>query len=191
MKVLIMQTRSSPRRRMFVAIDLPAPLTRRLADVVPAARGVKRVQPATMHLTIHFLGDVPEALLPALTAALDHVKAAPFTLELASRGRFPARGPARVLWMGVADSPALAEVHAAVGRGIESVGLPPERRPFTPHVTLARLTDAACRRISEGFLTGAHIRNAAFPVDRFTLYESERTPDGAVHTPVHEVRLGA
>ena len=191
MNLMVVLKKNQREPRMFLAIDLPAPLARRLADVVPAARGVKRVQPATMHLTLHFLGDMPEALLPALTAALDRVKAAPFTLELTSRGRFPARGPARVLWMGVAKSPALAEVHAAAGLAIESVGLPPEGRPFTPHVTLARLTDAAGRRIPEGFLAGGPIRNAAFPVERITLYESERTPDGPVHTPVHEVPLGA
>ena len=190
MNLIMMLNESHPEPRTFLALDLPAPLARRLAALVPATRGVKRVQPATMHLTLHFLGDVPAALLEALTAALDTVRAAPFTLELTNRGRFPARGPARVLWLGVADSPPLAELHAATGRGIESVGLQLDGRPFTPHVTLARLTDAAGRQIADEFLAGGPIRGAAFPVERITLCESERTPEGAVHTPLHEVPLG-
>lgn len=182
---------SGPTRRLFVAVDLPPPLARRLAGTVPAASGVKRVRPELIHLTLHFLGDVREGVIPALCRALDQVRAAPFTLELSRRGRFPPRGPARVLWVGLAASPALESLHAACGRAIAAVGLPLESRPFTPHVTLARLTEAAGRRIAEAFLGAERDPPAAFPVERVILYASDRTPAGAVHEPLHEVPLRA
>ena len=174
-----------------MAVDLPPPLARRLAGIVPAASDVKRVRPESIHLTLHFLGDVQEGVIPALCEALDQVRAAPFTLELSSRGRFPPRGPARVLWVGLAASPALESLHAACGRAIAAAGLPLESRPFAPHVTLARLDAAAGRRIAAEFLAADPLPPAAFPVERVILYASERTPAGAVHEPLHEVPLRA
>ncbi len=175
-------------RRLFLAVDLPLPLARRLAEATPTARGVRRVPQQSIHLTLHFLGDVAEATIPALVAALNRVQAAPFALQLAGRGRFPARGPARVLWVGLAPSPALESLQAACGRAIASAGLPLESRPFTPHITLARLTEAAGRRIADEFLAAAPIP-AAFPVERIVLYASERTPAGPLHQPLLEVSL--
>jgi RNA 2',3'-cyclic 3'-phosphodiesterase len=65
---------SGPTRRLFLAIDLPRPLARSLAAIVPAAAGVKRVTPDSIHLTLHFLGDVPAESIPPLAAALDAVR---------------------------------------------------------------------------------------------------------------------
>jgi 2'-5' RNA ligase len=180
---------SGPTRRLFVAVDLPRPLARRLAGIVPAAAGVKRARPESIHLTLHFLGDVEAGAIPALCKALDRVRAAPFTLELSRRGRFPPRGPARVLWVGLAASPALESLHAACGRAITAAGLPLESRPFAPHVTLARLDAAAERRVTAEFLAAGPLPSAAFPVERVILYASERTLAGPVHEPLHELPL--
>lgn len=180
---------TGPVRRLFVAVDLPRPLAGRLAALAPTARGVKPVRPESIHLTLHFLGDVPVAAIPALAAALEQVRAAPFAVALARRGRFPPRGPARVLWVGLAPQAALASLHAACGRAIQAVGLPIESRPFTPHITIARLGEAADSRIAAAFLEGDGDPAAAFPVERIVLYASERTPGGSRHEPVHAVAL--
>ncbi len=182
---------SGQTRRLFLAIDLPRPLARRLAAIVPAAAGVKRVQAESIHLTLHFLGDVPGESIPPLAAALDAVRSAPFTLELAAPGRFPPRGPARVLWVGLAPSGPLAALHAACGRALQAVGLSTESRPFTPHVTLARLGEAADRRVASDFLAAGRVPAACFPAERIVLYTSERKPTGPVHKPLHAVPLRA
>jgi 2'-5' RNA ligase len=178
-------------RRLFLAAELPRPLAHRLAAIVPAGPGVKRVQPQSIHLTLHFLGDVPEAAISPLCAALDEVRSAPFTLNLGPPGRFPARGPARVLWAGLSPSPALVSLHEACGRAIRSVGLSTESRPFTPHLTLARLGEAADHRLAAEFLLTAQLQPDPFPIERLVLFASERTPAGAVHEPLHTVRLRA
>lgn len=180
---------SGPVRRLFVAVDLPPPLAARLAALAPQARGVKPVRPEAIHLTLHFLGDVPEAAIPRLCAALDQVRAAPFAVELTGRGRFPPRGPARVLWVGLAPQAALVALHAACGRAIQAVGLPVESRPFAPHVTVARLHDGAAQRVAEEFLAAGSVPAAAFPVERIVIYASDRTPTGPRHEPLHTIQL--
>ncbi|MFM8413531.1 MAG: RNA 2',3'-cyclic phosphodiesterase [Planctomycetota bacterium] len=179
---------SGPSRRLFVAVDLPSPLADRLAALAPTGRGVKPVRPESIHLTLHFLGDVPVAAIPGLRAALDEVRASPFAVELAGRGRFPPRGPSRVLWVGLAPQASLTALHAACGRAIQAAGLPVESRPFAPHITIARLHDTADTRLAEAFLAAGSVP-AAFPVERVVLYASDRTPSGPRHEPLHTIPL--
>lgn len=180
---------SARTRRLFLAVSLPAALARRLAELVPAGSGVRLVPPGALHLTLQFLGDVAETTIRHLTASLDGVRAAPFAVALADRGRFPPRGPAKVLWIGLRDQPALRSLHADCGQALLAAGLVPETRPFVPHVTLARLTPAAGRRVVETFLAGPAIEPATFVVDRIVLFASERTPTGPRHEPLHVVPL--
>lgn len=180
---------SGPTRRLFLAIDLPAGLARRLADTVPRAAGVRPVPCDSMHLTLHFLGAVAVEAIPGLIAALDRVRSAPFVATVADRGRFPPRGPARVLWFGLGEQAVLRDLHAACGRALRDAGLATEHRLFVPHVTVARLTPTAGRQIAESFLAGGSLGAAAFPVTGIVLYASTPTPAGPRHEPQHLVPL--
>jgi len=161
-------------RRLFVAIDLPKPVAWRLAQLlVQPPRGVRPVRPGQMHLTLHFLGDVADAAHAVLPEALARVAFEPFTLEIRGTGVFPPRGRPTVLWAGVADSAPLAALHAAIAAVLASCGLEIERRPYVPHVTLARLTPAVPRAWTSRFLADtAGLEGDAIPVDRFLLYDS-------------------
>lgn len=167
-------------RRLFVAIDLPKPVGWRLNRLIAEPpRGVRPVHAGQLHLTLHFLGDVPDAAHAMLPEALAGVPHEPFTIVINGTGVFPPRGRPTVLWAGIADSAPLAALHAAIGTALESIGVQIERRPYVPHVTLARLTPAVPRTWTLRFLADTDaLRIEDVPVTGFTLYHSRRL-DGA------------
>ena len=147
------------RIRSFVAIVLPVEVkaaldgyTQTLRGAVPA--GVVRWVPAAnIHLTLSFLGEVDEAALPAVKAALRRVAAAhpPHTLRVGGVGCFPGAAAAaaapRVVWAGVEEgSGALAALQTDVAACLVPLGFPKERRPFSPHLTLGRVADRPSRQ---------------------------------------------
>lgn len=172
-------------QRMFVALDLPAEVQRRLLALVPVAGGVRPAVPGQVHLTLHFLGDVAAAAVEPSIAALEAVVWRGFPLVIEGGGRFPPRGPAAVLWAGLRASRPLDDLHAAIAAALEAAGHAIEPRPYVPHVTVARLERHAGGVAVEGFLRAANrLEPIAVAVDRFHLYRSERGPAGQVHTVV-------
>ena len=115
---------------------------RRLRDRPGAPRWVGR---DLQHVTLAFFGAVPEATVPALTAAVgDALAVAEVHLRLTGAGTFPAKGDPRVLWVGVdGDVEELAELAAAAAEAGRSVGVPIERRAYRPHVTVGRWAHSA------------------------------------------------
>lgn len=167
-------------RRLFIAIDLPPPVCWQLATLVAEPpRGVRPVRPAQLHLTLHFLGGVADEDRMSLQPTLAAVRQEPFTIAVRGTGVFPPHGRPTVLWAGVVESAPLVALHAAIATAIESCGLAVERRPYVPHVTLARLTPGTPRAWTSRFLAAtADLAIDAIAVDRFLLYESRRL-DGA------------
>jgi len=195
--------------RLFVALEVPRGLrdevferARRAGADLPKARWVR---PEAMHLTLAFLGETDEGLLPALDAGLEPAMAAfrPFELYLHGLGAFPPRGKARVLWVGFAAAgeeeapPALLELQAAVAKAVEkAAGMepgrrPPDRRPFRPHLTLARLKNPWGRGSVERFLDAFGEPPAdVFRVEEGVLFQSELHPSGARYTALRRYRFG-
>jgi RNA 2',3'-cyclic 3'-phosphodiesterase len=166
--------------RLFVAIDLPETFKADLESLrapVPTARWVR---PEQMHLTLFFIGETPQA--DAVKAALADIQATPFNLTLAGVGRFPERAqqPPRVLWVGIELVPELRHLHTQVTDTLVKLGFEADARPFSPHITLARLKTQACLREVDAFLeTHQDYRSQAFPARAFTLFASTLTPEGA------------
>ncbi len=179
-------------RRLFIAIDLPKPVTWRLGQLlVQPPRGVRPVRAAQLHLTLHFLGDVEDEAHAALPKALAEVTHDAFPIAIRGTGVFPPRGRPTVLWAGVAESAQLAALHAAIGAALESCGLEVEHRPYVPHVTLARLTPAVPRAWTSRFLADtAGLAIDAIPVDQFHLYRSRKLDGTTEHAVEATFRLG-
>lgn len=175
--------------RIFLAIDLPDATRDALRRVRPrAAAGVRPVKDSQFHLTLHFLGDVPAGEVTRLTTAMAGIVFSPFALSIAGVGRFPSQGRASVLWAGVSPCSALVDLHRELGRALTAVGFAIERRPYTPHVTLARLTPQAPRDLPERFLADqANLCLREITVSSFVVYESQRRADGSQHIPLVRV----
>lgn len=133
-------TRFMP-HRLFIAVDLPEDVRRRLASLVAhAVLGVRPVRAEQVHLTLHFLGDADDASLAHLAAALANLGQEPFTIDLAGTGVFPPQGRPTVLWTGVTACEPLRQLHGRVAAVLVACDFPVESRPWVPHVTLARLS---------------------------------------------------
>jgi 2'-5' RNA ligase len=171
-------------RRLFIAIDLPKAVCFELARLVAEPPpGVRPVPIAQLHLTLHFLGDVDETVRAAVVAGLGRVQLDPFSIAIRGTGVFPPRGRPSVLWAGVAPSPALLDLHAAVGGQVEAAGIAVESRPYLPHVTLARLMPGAPRGWLEPVLAATRsLAIDAIPVERFHLYWSRRIDGRTEHS---------
>jgi 2'-5' RNA ligase len=178
--------------RLFTAVRVPRAqlvwLDEAVADLetVPGARwtGVDN-----QHVTLNFLGWVPEDLLGDVTAAVDAVASrhAPARLSIGDLGAFPRERRARVLWAGIVDPEGLLPALAAdLGDGLRSVGYEPEDRPYTAHLTLARLKTP---RSLDGLLKPLRPRPEPFVADRVTLFRSRLSPSGARYEVVHEAYL--
>jgi len=165
-----------------------ARLQRELAVSLP---GIRWVNPATIHLTLRFFGDVPEESLEKIGEVMLSVGrlCAPFQAEAAGVGAFPSPARPRVIWLGVRGAPSLALLHAAMEEGLRQIGFPGEDRSFSPHLTLGRCRQriAAAQPVLERFREHAC---GPFPVDRLILYESRLEPSGAVHLPLKTIYLG-
>ena len=177
--------------RLFVAIDLPDAVKDQILSLrerdLPPGRWSRR---EALHLTLHFIGDVPEAVARAYQGVLGEVEAAAFDLRIQGVGQFPINDRPRVIWTGVANTPELRALHEAVGAALEREGFRRERRRFHPHITLMRFRKPIRRGPASRWLN-AHIdfKVAPFPVEQFTLYESDLQPSGAVYSKRAVYRL--
>jgi 2'-5' RNA ligase len=167
-----------PSQRLFVASPLPQPVTAALAALRPDARpGVRPIDPADMHLTLHFLGhrDVEPARL-----ALAGVRFPAFTLSLGRPGHFSLPGGKTILWVGIEPSDELTALHRVTAEALEPIGFEPETRPYRPHVTVARIASKPPATLVDTFDAGrlgpGPIR---FECTRLALYRSETLPEGA------------
>lgn len=166
--------------RLFFGVPIPSSARDaldRIAEGVPHARWVPE---DNYHVTLSYLGEVPARKLEEVEAAARAVRTQPFTLSLESVGVFPRRPPARVLWAGVRAEPLLLRLQRRIERELAELGFLPEARKFHPHVTLARLApDASREAVSDWLAHHLSFRVAEFPVTRFHLYASVRTPGGS------------
>lgn len=176
--------------RLFVAIRPPPAIRDRLIDAMDDSPELGWVNDDNLHLTLRFIGGVERPLADDVAAALARIRAAPFALRLDGIGRFDRRNGG-ALWAGVAPKAAVAALAAKVERACVTAGLPPERRAFHPHITLARWNRGA----SAAFADALAARNRAlasppFEVTEFTLYESHLSRHGAHYDAVASYALG-
>jgi 2'-5' RNA ligase len=175
--------------RLFVALDLPWDLQDRLASLATGIMGARWVPHENLHLTLRFIGEVPNWRAEEVDLALHGIRGRAFPLVLAGIGLFEKAGRVTALWAGVERCPALDRLQAKVETALQRAGLEPERRRFIPHVTLARLDQPASEKIT-GFIQRNNLfRAEAFPVDRFTLFSSQLGKEGSVYTAENDYNL--
>ena len=174
--------------RLFVALGLPELVAQSLLLLeggVPGARWQTRDQ---LHLTLRFIGEVDGRQAADIDDALAAIRTPGFTLELHGVGTFGKRDP-RQLWAGVRGNDALTHLQKKIETAMQRIGLAPEPRKFTPHVTLARLKSPRRDKLSEYLHGHALYASAPFAVSAFCLYESTLTPNGSLYTVAREYAL--
>jgi RNA 2',3'-cyclic 3'-phosphodiesterase len=168
--------------RLFVAIDLPESMRQLLADLDPHIRGMHWTDPAQMHLTLGFFGDVSENIALKLHEKLSAIQFGAFFLPVNGVGSFSTKGAPKIIWIGVGKAhPHLFQIHKRVQEAALAVGLEPELRPWHPHVTLARCRNVSSQRLRKFLQSNAEFDAGMFRVDTFHLYSSRLTPAGPIH----------
>ena len=176
--------------RLFVALELPRELRQRLAMLsgggIPGARWVP---PENYHLTLRFIGETPGYRAEEIDQALAGLKARGFALTLAGVGTFNKGGRGVSLWVGAERTPWLDHLQTKIETALQRCGLEPERRRFTPHVTLARLDNPPESKLV-GFVQANNLfRAEPVAVEYFTLFSSRLGKEQAVYTPEVEYAL--
>jgi 2'-5' RNA ligase len=184
--------------RTFIAIDLDPPLKERVALLVQKLnRGnpnVKWTEPAGMHLTLKFLGEVDEARVEETKTALRTIASRhhPFELGLKGTGTFPpgSRNP-RVLWAGFEPREELSALQADIEEELARLGVPREERPFHPHLTLGRVRTSRDIQKTLRELEGwSEFEFGYMGAKAVVFFESVLTPEGARYAALGEFPLG-
>jgi len=185
--------------RAFIAIELPAAIQDQLRKVIflltPGTGMVRWVPPENIHLTLKFLGDVESTKIQPLQSALRQEvgRCQSFEIRISGLGAFPNTHRPRVLWTGVQAPAELAALAQAVESATVPLGFPTEDRPFSPHLTLGRVSQHASP--DEVTAIGALIAKTVIGelgkawVENLTLFRSDLRPTGAIYSAIDHPKL--
>jgi 2'-5' RNA ligase len=173
--------------RLFVAIRPPVAIRSQLLALMGGVRGARWQSDDQLHLTLRFIGEVDRHAAEDVHAALGAVHHPRFEIAIDGLGAFERRGEPTALWAGVTPHAPLSALHKKIDQAISRTGLAPERRAYTPHITLARMSRGGGP--VQPFIAAAGISSPPFAVDEFRLYESRLGPEGAVYSVVDRYLL--
>jgi 2'-5' RNA ligase len=163
--------------RLFTALEIPAETRLSLSMLRGGLPGARWIDPENYHLTLRFIGDIDDALAREIGFMLGNVRRLSFELRLDGLTSFGGRRP-RAVVATVAPTQQLLELQAEHERLMQRVGLEPEGRKYTPHVTLARLRDSSAHDVADYLATRHPFRPAPFRVSQFVLYSSRASVGG-------------
>jgi 2'-5' RNA ligase len=183
--------------RAFVAVEISEPIREALSALIEDLRRlnapVKWVEARNIHLTLKFLGSVPEGSVPRAVEILRACAAgiSPFALEIAGAGGFPDLKRPRVVFVSAVDQPPVAaELARRLNEQMAEVGAEREDRPYQNHITLGRVRES--RHLAQLTQRLESLQGKSFgsmQATELTLMESKLTPAGPIYSPVERVRL--
>ncbi|USG67309.1 RNA 2',3'-cyclic phosphodiesterase [Brevibacillus ruminantium] len=186
--------------RLFVALEIPEVAAQYIEQVQKQVRGEIRAERwqslHNLHLTLHFLGEVEEKLVPDISRDMDIVSEIipPFTLKVGGFGAFPTWERPRVLWLGLRGQiEPLKQLHLLLGKRFDlHPGLSYDQKLYRPHITLARGPKTGPQGVpaaewNERFLSS---EPPEWQVTRFHLFRSELRPEGAKHSILYTSTFG-
>jgi len=179
--------------RVFIAIDLPNEIRDALREIQRQLRSltdsVRWVAPESIHITLKFVGEVPDKRVEDINTALRGLTWKPFTVTVRGVGFFPGTRSPRIFWAGM-EAPTMKGLAEHLDARMERQGFDKEKRAFRPHITLARAKDS---RIDSSLVLGAteyqEHNFGSFTVDRVFLFKSTLKPSGAVYEKLKEYLL--
>lgn len=177
--------------RIFIALDIPADVRERLSQYVdrvrPLAPDARWTRIESLHVTLKFIGEVSDAKVAEIKAALAPIRTEQFQFEFKEIGFFPTPRSARVFWAGVSAGDALPQLASTIESAIEKLGIPREKRAYHAHLTLARAPESGggryCFRLLQKRLSGeAPPHFGTMTAQEFFLYQSQIMRGGARYT---------
>jgi len=180
--------------RLFTALDLPPEIRLKLEGTVSGLRAETPIHwspPENLHITTKFVGEWPEEHLDSVGNTLAKLtRFAPFEVAIRNFGWFPNVGAPKVLWVGVHSGDALEKLAAATEECLAKLGIARDPRPYSPHLTLARIKNSAALadlRAQVEKLQPADL--GAFTAGGFHLYRSEPGPNSSVYQKLRSYRF--
>jgi RNA 2',3'-cyclic 3'-phosphodiesterase len=163
--------------RLFTGVEIPPGIGQALASLRGGLPGARWIDPGNYHLTLRFIGDVDDTIAHEVASMLGRIKRGGFELHMQGVSSFGGRKPRAVVAQ-VSPAQGLLDVQAEQERMMQRIGLEPEGRKFTPHVTLARLRDSSSRQVAEYLAARGLFRTSPFHVSRFVLFSSRASVGG-------------
>jgi 2'-5' RNA ligase len=174
--------------RVFVALQIPPAVRRNLGEFLATLRAISSqprwVRTENLHVTLKFIGEVQAERLGDIRAALSAVRSdRAVALDFRGAGFFPNEKRPRVFWAGIEASANLARLAGDIDRALEKLGVPSEKRPFSPHLTLARFEPPGLpEKLRAAIQENSKREFGSVAVKEFHLIESKLKPGGAEYT---------
>ena len=177
-----------------MAVDLDEPTIRE--RIVSAQRGLgetraqlKLVDPEIMHLTLRFLGEIPQTTVDRVKEAMNACRFSQFEAEFSGLGAFPNVNRINVVWVGITQGhEQLNDIFHQLEPKLRQIGLPPDDKGFSPHLTIARVRSGVNRAALADYVSSMqHEAFGKMQVNAVRLKKSTLTPKGPIYTTIHEV----
>jgi RNA 2',3'-cyclic 3'-phosphodiesterase len=163
--------------RLFTGLEIPPDVGQALSSLRGGLPGARWIDPENYHITLRFIGDVDDSTAQEVELLLGRVRREAFELHFDGVISFGGAKP-RAVVAAVPRVQALLDVQAEQERLMQRIGLEPEGRKFTPHVTLARLRDASSFDVADYLSGRGYFRTAPFRISQFVLFSSRNSVGG-------------
>lgn len=176
--------------RLFTALTLPDDVRMWLQGLRGGLRNARFVDPENYHVTLRFIGDIDERTADEAADALARIRRTPVPVRLTGLGSFGHRKPHSV-WVRVEPTTELLELQAEQERVLQRLGLPPDARRYTPHVTVARCRGATPREVADWLAVRGGFSAPPFVAGSFALLSSRDSVGGGpyVTEEIYPLRL--
>jgi 2'-5' RNA ligase len=163
--------------RLFTGLEIPAAIAGELVTLRGGVPGARWIEPEDYHITLRFIGDVDLRVAREAADTLSETRRAAFQVTIDALGWFGADKP-RAIVATVKATPAIVELQAEQERRLRRIGVAPEPRKFTPHVTIARLRSVSPHAVADYLSARGYFPSLLFVATRFVLFSSRDSVGG-------------
>ena len=179
--------------RCFIALPCPSEIRERLAVIQEKIKdfdGIKLVEFENIHLTLKFLGEVPDDKVESISNALGFLEQEnKFEVKVKGLGAFPKLSHINVVWAGVEDRTRIDSLHASVDKKLAELDFQSENR-FHPHYTIARVKYVKDKNSIQKFITeNMDTKFGSYTMEKVVFMKSELTPQGPIYSPIMQYNL--
>jgi RNA 2',3'-cyclic 3'-phosphodiesterase len=175
--------------RLFTGLEIPSDLAMDLSLLRGGLFGARWIDVENYHLTLRFIGDIDDSTARDVYSTLERIRRPPFVVTIEGLSSFGGATPTAIIAKARPERP-LVELQAEQERLIRRIGIAPEPRKFTPHVTLARLRTASCVAVAEYLSARGHFFSRRFEAKRFVLFSSRGSTGGGPYVVEAAYPLG-